>query len=343
MNNLKKIFKNKLSSCFRNKRILVTGGTGSIGSEIVRQLLKYDPKQIRIYSRDETKQYHLHQELSQKAKNLKLLRFLIGDVRDKDRLNRAFNDIDIVFHAAALKHVPFCETNPFEAIKTNVAGTQNVIDLAIDHHVEKMVAISTDKAVYPNTFMGITKLMMERMVIAAPNYSGHPEIKFAVVRFGNVINSRGSVIPMWMEQIKKGGPVLVTDKNMERYFMSISEAVHLVFSAVSKMHGSEIFVLKMPKYKIYDLAQELVKRYSNGKPIKLKIIGAREREKLDEKLFTSEEEELMVDAGPFNIILPDKATFNKRLRKYKNDKKIKKAKQQDIFSFLQKPDLYFQV
>lgn len=332
MDNFKKIFK--------NRRILVTGGTGSIGSEIVRQLLKYDPKQIRIYSRDETKQYHLNQELSGSAKSAKLLRFLIGDVRDKDRLGRAFNDIDIVFHAAALKHVSFCETNPFEAIKTNVQGTQNVIDMAIDHRVERIVAISTDKAVYPNTFMGITKLMMERMVISAPNYSGHPEIKFSVVRFGNVINSRGSVIPMWMEQIKKGGPVLVTDKNMERYFMSITEAVHLVFSAVSKMLGSEIFVLKMPKYNIYDLAQELVKKYSNGKQIKLKIIGAREREKLDEKLFTEEEEELMVDAGPFNVILPDKATLKKRIKRYKSDKKSKQIKARDPFGLLSEPEFF---
>lgn len=335
MDSFKKIFK--------GKKILVTGGTGSIGSEIVRQLLKYSPKQIRIYSRDETKQYHLQQELAGSAKNTRLLRFLIGDVRDKERLNRAFNDIDIVFHAAALKHVPFCETNPFEAMKTNVLGTQNVIDLAIDHKVEKVVAISTDKAVYPNTFMGITKLMMERMVISAPNYSGHTEIKFAVVRFGNVINSRGSVIPTWMEQIKKGGPVLVTDKNMERYFMSITDAVHLVFSAVSKMYGSEIFVLKMPKYKIYDLAQQLIKTYSNGKPIKIKIIGVREREKIDEKLFTSEEEELMIDAGQFHIILPDKKTLKKRLKKYRNDKKTKHAKTRDIFSLLTKSDSFAHV
>lgn len=328
----------KFKKIFEGKRILVTGGTGSIGSEIVRQLLQYSPKQIRIYSRDETKQYHLQQELAGSAKNTKLLRFLIGDVRDKDRLNRAFNDIDIVFHAAALKHVPLCETNPFEAMKTNVLGTQNVIDLAIDHRVEKVVTISTDKAVYPNTFMGITKLMMERMVISAPNYSGHPEIKFAVVRFGNVINSRGSVIPMWIEQIKKGGPVLVTDKNMERYFMSISDAVNLVFSAVSKMQGSEIFVLKMPKYKIYDLAQELIKRYSNGKQVKLKIIGAREREKLDEKLFTQEEEELMIDGGPFNIILPDKKTLKKRLKKYSFGKKTNIVKTKDLFKLISGSD-----
>ncbi len=318
---------------FKGKRILVTGGTGSIGSEIVRKLLKYDPKQIRVYSRDETKQFHLHQELTQNSKNEKVLRFLIGDIRDKDRLSRAFNDIDMVFHAAALKHVPFCEMNPFEAMKTNVLGTQNLLDLAIDHKVEKVIAISTDKAVYPNTFMGITKLMMERMVVSAPNYSGQPKIKFAVVRFGNVINSRGSVLPLWLDQIKKGGPVTVTNKNMERFFMSIQDAVNLVFKAITMMLGSEIFVLKMPKYNIHDLAVELVKRYSNGKKIGVKIIGSRDKEKISEKLFTDEETEHMVDAGLFHIIQPDKEAFKKRLKKYKSKKEIE-INPQDIFSHL---------
>lgn len=317
---------------FKGKKILVTGGTGSIGSEIVRQLLSYSPKQIRIYSRDEFKQHQLSRELKS-FKNYDSLRFLLGDVRDRERLDRAFNDVDIVFHAAALKHVSFCETNPFEAMKTNVLGTQNVIEMAIDHRVEKMVTISTDKAVNPSTFMGITKLMSERMVIAAPNYSGHPEIKFAVVRFGNVLNSRGSVIPIWMDQIKKGGPVLVTDKNMERFFMTIPDAVNLVFTAATQMLGSEIFVLKMNKYKIYDLAQELVKRYSNGKPIKIKIIGAGDREKADEYLFTAEEEETMIDSGPFHIILPNKELHRKRLKKYKSSV-IKKSKHSDPISAL---------
>lgn len=323
---------------FKGKRILVTGGTGSIGSEIVRQLMSYHPKQLRVFSRDEFKQHQLSRELKS-FKNSEVLRFLLGDVRDRQRLDRAFNDVDIVFHAAALKHVSFCESNPFEAMKTNVLGTQNVIEMAIDHRVERMVGISTDKAVNPSTFMGITKLMSERMIIAAPNYSGHPEIKFAVVRFGNVLNSRGSVVPIWMDQIKKGGPVLVTDKNMERFIMTIPDAVNLVFTAATQMLGSEIFVLKMNKYKIYDVAKELVNKYSNGKKISIKIIGAGDREKNDEFLFTEEEQETLIDSGPFHIILPNKSLHKKRLNKYKNPKTKIPAPQTNLFNALQQIDL----
>src|SRR3989344_2119022 len=323
---------------FKNKRILVTGGTGSIGSEIVRQLLKYKPRQNRIYSRGENKQYLLQRELGEHENNLKILRFLIGDVRDKDRLNRAFNGIDIVFHAAALKHVPFCEDNPFEATKTNVYGTQNVLDLAIDHHVEKVIAVSSDKAVYPNTFMGISKLMMERLVVAASNYSGAPEIKFAVVRFGNVINSRGSVIPLWIDQIKKGKPLTVTDIRMERYFMGIQDAVRLVFMVASVMLGNEIFVLKMPKYNIHDLAKEVIKMFGKDNNHQIKVIGIREREKINEKLYPDDEQELMIDVGPFNIILPTRQLYRKRQSSYeefKNTVNLNPLEISDILSSLE--------
>lgn len=300
-----------LHKVFAYKKILITGGTGSIGSEIVRQLIPFGPDQIRIYSRDETKHFFLEKELSVLKRSADI-RYLIGDIRDKERLNKAFFDVDIVFHAAALKHVPYCEYNPFEAIKTNVHGTQNIVDLALEHDVEKVIAISTDKAVYPNTIMGVTKLLMERIVVSSQNYLGNATTKFSVVRFGNVLNSRGSVIPTWIEQIKEGGPVTVTDKHMRRYFMSIPDAVRLVFLASAKMMGQEIMVLKMEEKSVYEMAQQTIKKYAQGKDIGIKIIGVREREKMTEKLFTKEESELLIDNGSFYIILPDKKTLQQR-------------------------------
>lgn len=307
---------------FNNKKILVTGGTGSIGSEIVKQLIKFNPKQIRVYSRDESKQYFLEKDLGDKIKKKDTVRFLIGDIRDRERLDLAYDDIDFAFHAAALKHVPFCEYNPFEAIKTNVYGAQNVIDLAIRHKVEKLVVISTDKAVYPNTLMGITKLLMERMVTSAWNYAGNVPTKICAVRFGNVINSRGSVIPLWLEQIKKGGPVTVTDKKMKRFFMSLPNAVNLIFSASVMMQGNEIFVLKMPEYNIYELAQKVITENSKDKKIKIKIIGCRTKEKMSERLYTDEEKESMFESGPFYIIQPSAKLYRKRFSAYRNAEKL---------------------
>ncbi len=311
MTNSKKSEAGNLGKVFSKKIILVTGGTGSIGSEIIRKLLKYKPKQIRVFSRDESKHYFLQQELDD-IKGRVEIRYLIGDIRDRERLDKAFFNVDIVFHAAALKHVTYCEYNPFEAIKTNVNGTQNVIDSALKHNVDKVVAISTDKAVYPNTIMGITKLLEERMVIGAQNYLGSARTKFAVVRFGNVINSRGSVIPTWIDQIKKGGPVTVTDKNMARFFMSINEAVDLIFLATKKMRGQEIFVLKMPQENIFELAKKTIKEHAEGKEIEIKLIGAREREKTTERLFTDEEKEIMIEKELFYIILPKKNYYQKK-------------------------------
>lgn len=306
----------KIRSIFDGKKILVTGGTGSIGSEIVRQLLRCKPKQIRIYSRDETKHFIFQHEIDDLDTKVDV-KFLIGDIRDKERLDMAFRDVDIVFHVAALKHVPYCEYNPFEAVKTNIYGTQNVIDLSILHNVEKVIAVSTDKAVNPNSVMGISKLMMERLVVSSSQYTGSSKTKFCVVRFGNVLNSRGSVIPLWIDQMNKGQSVTVTDKKMKRFFMSIPDAVSLVFLATTKMLGQEIFVLKMEEKNIYELAKETIEKYANGRKINIKLIGAREREKDIEKLFTDEEEKSMLDCGSFWVILPDNKIFLKRKNLYK--------------------------
>src|SRR3989344_931473 len=294
MKKSEKLSNRQIAKNINGKVVVVTGGTGSIGSEIVRQLLNFSPKQIRVYSRDETKHFFLQKELDE-IKTKVDVRYLIGDIRDKERLSKALVGANIVFHAAALKHVPYCEYNPFEAIKTNVYGTQNLIDLSIDHDVDKVIAISTDKAVYPNTLMGITKLLMERMIVGAPSYTGDAKTKFCVVRFGNVINSRGSVIPTWIEQIKKGGPVTVTNKHMTRFFMSINEAVDLIFRAFSDMKGQEIFVLKMIEHNILELANKTINENANGKTIKIKFTGRRNREKIKEQLYTEEERDTMID------------------------------------------------
>jgi FlaA1/EpsC-like NDP-sugar epimerase len=303
---------------FHQKTILITGGTGSIGSEIVRQIYyKYNPKEIRIFSRDESKQFHLENELEKSKLSPKVV-FMIGDIRDKDRLREAIIGVDIIFHVAALKHVPYCERNSYEAIKTNILGTQNLIDLAIENNVNKVIAISTDKAVDPNTLMGVTKLLMERQILSSMYRINQPKTIFSIVRFGNVLNSRGSIVPLWMDQINKGHDVTVTDKNMRRFFMTIPEAVSLIFIASSMMKGQETFVLKMPEKNIYQFAQETIKKYAKGKKIKIKIIGARDREKIIEYLYTNEEKKLMIQKDKFYIILPNKELFKKRINSYKN-------------------------
>ncbi len=285
---------------FANKDIIVTGGTGSIGSEIVRQLLQTRVKKIRIFSRDEHKQHELRQEIGKDTR----VAFLLGDVRDKDRLDYAFQGVDICFHAAALKHVPFCEYNPFEALKTNTIGTQNVIDVAIKNNLEKVIAVSTDKAVSPESVLGASKLMMERLVAAANLSVGRRRTRFSCVRFGNVIGSRGSVGHVWRRQIEEGGPVTVTHKKTERFFMEIPEAVHLIFDATRLMLGGEIFVLKMKKQLILDYARSLIKKFGNGKKIPIKITGLRPGDKLNEELFTSDERAHMLETKSMYIIIP---------------------------------------
>ncbi|MBI5144902.1 MAG: polysaccharide biosynthesis protein [Candidatus Omnitrophica bacterium] len=299
-----------MKNIFKGKKILVTGGTGSIGSVIVKELLKSDPAVIRILDIDEEDQFYLQHELAR----FKNIRYLIGDIRNKDRLKLAMRDIDIVFHTAALKHVPLCEYNPFEAIETNIIGTQNVISAAIDSGVKRVVVISTDKATEPTNVMGATKLLAERLVAAASLYSrGKGSPLLSCVRFGNVLNSRGSLVPLVIRQIQKGGPITVTDPKMTRFIMSTEEAIRLLFSAVEKSLGGEVFVLKMPAFKLGDLIDILIERFApeygyKKSQIRIKYIGPRPGERYSEILITEQEAEIALESKDM-FIIPAQNTF----------------------------------
>lgn len=271
-----------------DKKVLVTGGTGSIGSEIVRQVLRQSPAVVRVFSRDETKQYYLEETLGKRGD----VRYLVGDVREKERLRRAMKDIDVVFHAAALKQVPSCEYNPFEAVKTNVVGTQNVIEASLETGVRRVIAVSTDKAINPTSTMGATKLLSERLVATANAWA--TETVFACVRFGNVLNSRGSLVPLAKSQIERGGPVTLTDERMTRFMMPISEAVTLTLEAGQLAAGGEIFIVKMPALRIKDLLEVIISEYApmagvEPTTVRMRKIGVRPGEKMEEELLTVEE------------------------------------------------------
>lgn len=295
----------QLKEIFKNKKILVTGGTGFIGSEIVRKLLQYEPDVVRILSNDEDSMFRIIQELGEGENK----RFLIGDIRDKERLSLAMEHIDIVYHAAALKHVPLCEYNPFEAIKTNVVGTQNVIDAALKSGVEKVISISTDKAVNPVNTMGATKLLSEKLIIDANYYKGIRKTVFSCVRFGNVLFSRGSVIPLFEEQIRTKKPVTITDPDMTRFMMSISNTIDLVFKASLLAQGGEIFILKMPVVKMGDLIDVVVDVYAQKygmitDVVERMIIGPRPGEKKYEELLTETETKKVFETDEMLIIPP---------------------------------------
>ena len=265
---------------FKEKVILVTGGTGTIGSELAKQLLSCEPRQVRILSREEGKQY----ELLQRLNHPKNLRLLIGDIRDRDRIDNAFKGVDIVLHAAAMKQVPLCEYNTFEAIKTNIIGSQNVIDVSIKNQVRKVIAISTDKAVYPTNVMGVSKLMMEKMFTNANWSPGKALTRFACVRFGNVSWAHGSVLPLWKKQAEEQGSINVTNPDMTRFMMSIEQAVSLVLKAVELTQWGEVFVLKMPSISIGDLAKLFLEKHYANKNIHIAINGNRVGDKMHEEL-----------------------------------------------------------
>lgn len=278
------------STFFRNRTILVTGGTGSIGSEVVRRLLDLEPRVVRVLSRDDSKQFELADELRDRS----ALRMLIGDVRSRDRVERAMSGVEFVVHAAAMKHVPACEFNPFEATETNVRGTQNVVEAAIDSGVQRVLTVSSDKAVDPTNVMGATKLLAERLMSSAELYKGPSNTRFASVRFGNVIGSRGSVVPLIQRQVARGGPVTITDPQMTRYLMPLGRATALCLTALERMQGGEVFILKMPRVRLGDLVEVLIEAYAGrfgfrSDEIEIERIGARTGEKLDEELMTMDE------------------------------------------------------
>ena len=280
-----------------NKSILITGGTGSFGKAFTSYVLEhYNPRKIIIYSRDEFKQFIMQNEFREHASKL---RFFIGDVRDRERLARAFEGVDYVIHAAALKQVPTCEYNPAEAIKTNINGAQNVIDAALDAGVKKVVALSTDKAVNPVNLYGGTKLVSDKLFIAANAYAGAKDICFSIVRYGNVAGSRGSVIPFFHNLIKNGGTELpITDYRMTRFWISLRQGVELVIKALEEAKGGETFISKIPSFKVTDLAQAMLPGCA------MPEVGIREGEKLHEIMVPVEDSPRTYEYDKHFIVYP---------------------------------------
>lgn len=313
-----------LKDFYKGKVILVTGGAGSIGSEIVRKLLDYEPEVVRVFDNNETGLFELQQQL-QKEK----ARLFTGDIRDKERAKRAVEDVDLVFHAAALKHVPLCEYNPSDAVKTNVIGTQNIIDVAMDEEVDKLITISTDKVANPVNVLGATKLLAERLTTSANFYKGKRKTAFSCVRFGNVLGSRGSVVPVFKKQIESGGPVTLTSKKMTRFVMSIPEAVAFILRAAEMAQGGEVFIPRMPAIRIIDLAEVMIdeltsKNGNNYGSVKLRTIGNRAGEKLYEELLT-EDEAMITFENDVGLIMTSRLAnknekrLTRQLHKYTSD------------------------
>ena len=295
----------------KKKTYFITGGTGSFSKKFIKKLIETKSvKKIIVYSRDEYKQFKFQQELFVK-KNLNIFRFLIGDIRDKERLNFSINeDIDCVVHTAALKQVPATEYNPFEAIKTNIIGAQNLIEVCIQKNIDKVLALSTDKAAAPINLYGATKLTSDKLFTNANYFKGKKRCKFSVVRYGNVMGSRGSVIPLFLNQKKENKIFTITDKNMTRFNITLEESVNFVNMCISKMKGGEIFVPKIPSYKILDLLNAIKKNP------KYKVVGIRPGEKLHEEMITESDSMNTEEFKNYFIIHPS-------FRKYKyNTKKI---------------------
>ncbi|EGO4876543.1 UDP-N-acetylglucosamine 4,6-dehydratase (inverting) [Campylobacter lari] len=309
---------------FNGKSILITGGTGSFGKTYTKTLLqKYKPKKIIIYSRDELKQFEMAREFNDDC-----MRYFIGDVRDKERLNIAMKDVDFVIHAAAMKHVPIAEYNPMECIKTNIHGAQNVIDACLENNVEKCIALSTDKACNPINLYGATKLASDKLFVAANNIAGNSHTKFSVTRYGNVVGSRGSVIPFFKKLINEGTKELpITDERMTRFWISLEDGVNFVLNNFTYMHGGEIFVPKIPSMKIVDLAKTMAPNLAH------KIIGIRAGEKLHEIMISSDDSHLTYEFEDYYAISPSIKFTNMEIDFSINAKGQKGKKVSNGFSY----------
>lgn len=306
---------------FDGKKILITGGTGSLGTALTKRLLKTDVETIRIFSRDELKQVQLQSEFNDER-----LRFLIGDVRDKERLLRAFEDIDIVIHAAALKHVPVAEYNPFEAVKTNVYGSENVLNACLDKNVELALAIGTDKAVSPFNTYGATKLLMEKLFISGNYYKGkqRENLKFLCVRYGNVLGSRGSIVPTFSKQVLDGKKITITDPNMTRFNITMTQAIDLIFRTIKNGDGGQVFIPKLKAYKVGDMKDAILDLMDAKNDVE--VISVRPGEKYHEVLINKDEIRNSLESETDYIIFDEKMNnknnlpFSNLIEQYSSDK-----------------------
>jgi UDP-N-acetylglucosamine 4,6-dehydratase len=319
-----------------NKTVLVTGGTGSFGKKFIRRVLELDIRKVIVFSRDELKQYEMAQEYKDER-----IRFFIGDVRDKERLYRAFDGVDIVVHAAALKHVGACEYNPFEAVKTNIYGAQNIIEAAIDRGVQRVIALSTDKAAAPINLYGATKLASDKLFVAANSYVGDKDTRFAVVRYGNVVGSRGSVVPFF-KKMASTGKLTVTDERMTRFWITLDQGVQFVIDSLGRMHGGEIFVPKIPSMKVTDLAKAIAPDAT------IEIVGIRPGEKLHESMITEDDTRHTREFDTYYVIQPEfpwwkegYSNYGKSLPegfKYTSDKNTKWLSVEELRTLVEKLD-----
>lgn len=296
---------------FKNKTLLITGGTGSFGNAVLNRFLDTDIGEIRIFSRDEKKQDDMRHEYQAKYPEISgKIKFYIGDVRDIRSVKNAMHGVDYIFHAAALKQVPSCEFFPIEAVKTNVLGTDNVLTAAIDEGVKKVICLSTDKAAYPVNAMGTSKAMMEKVVVAKSRTVAPEKTTICCTRYGNVLCSRGSVVPLWIEQIKKGEPITITEPSMTRFVMSLEEAVELVLFAFEHADSGDIMVQKAPACTIETLAKATKELFDKENKSEIKVIGIRHGEKMYETLLTNEECANAIDMGNFYRVPADKRDLN---------------------------------